>query len=91
MLAKGGINVSKTTESGKRVDELGRIVIPKDIRKILGLEKDTPVEIYRDGDKVIIKRFEQNQTCIICGETEDVVLFKGKCLCRKCVDEIKSK
>ena len=52
--------MSKTTENGKRIDELGRVVIPKDIRKILGFEKDTPVEIYRDGDSVIVKRFEKN-------------------------------
>lgn len=91
MLSKGGRKMSKTTDSGKRVDELGRIVIPKDIRKILGLEKNTPIEIYRDGDAVIVKRFEQNQTCVICGSSEDTVMFKEKCLCRKCVDEIKSK
>lgn len=83
--------MSKTTDSGKRVDQLGRIVIPKDIRKILGLEKDTPVEIYRDGDAVIVKRYEKNEQCIICGSDTDTVMFKDKCLCRKCVDEIKSK
>ena len=83
--------MSKTTENGKRIDELGRVVIQKDIRKILGIEKDTPVEIYRDGDAVIVKRFEKNQTCIICGSNEDTVMFKDKCLCRKCVEEIKSK
>jgi len=83
--------MSKTTDSGKRVDELGRIVIPKDIRKILGLEKNTPIEIYRDGDAVIVKRYEKNQTCIICGSSDETVMFKEKCLCRNCVDEIKNK
>ena len=90
MLSKGGIKMSKTTENGKGVDALGRIVIPKDIRKILGLEKDTPVEIYRDGDKVVVKRFD-NKSCVICGTTENLALFKGKCICKSCVDEIKSK
>ena len=81
--------MSKTTENGKRIDDLGRVVIPKDIRKILGLEKDTPVEVYRDGDAVIIKRFEKEQTCVICGKDDDLVMFKGKCLCQDCVHELK--
>lgn len=83
--------MSKTTENGKRIDELGRVVIPKDIRKILGFEKDTPVEIYRDGDSVIVKRFEKNQTCVICGSNEDTVMFKDKCVCKMCIAELKCK
>lgn len=83
--------MSKTTENGKRIDNLGRVVIPKDIRKILGLEKDTPVEIYRDADMVIVKKYEKNQTCVICGSDEDTVMFKDKCICRMCIAELKCK
>ena len=71
----------KSTGVVRRVDELGRIVIPIDIA-----EKDA-LEIYVDGEQIILKKYEP--ACIFCGDARDVVNYKGKNICQKCLDELK--
>ncbi len=70
----------------RRVDELGRIVITKDIRKALEINIKDSIEIYTDGNSIILKKLEDN--CIFCGKTKDITQFNDKMVCSKCIQSI---
>lgn len=72
----------KSTGIIRRVDELGRVVIPIEIRNKLDIQERDPIEIYVDGSAVILKKFEPN--CIFCGNTKDLTKYKDKLVCMKC-------
>ena len=71
----------------RRVDELGRIVIPMELRRTLGIRVKDPLSISMDGDRIIIEKF--HDACALCGSEEDVVMVKDRALCAKCVSDIK--
>lgn len=76
----------KSTGVVRKVDELGRIVIPIELRRTMGIEEKDALEIYVDSDKIILKKYEP--ACIFCGNAEDVVNYKGKNLCKTCLTEL---
>lgn len=78
----------KSTGTVKRIDELGRIVLPKNIRIPMGIETGDAVEIFTDGERIILQKFQS--ACIFCGEAEDVVYYNGKRICAVCVENIKT-
>ncbi len=69
------------------VDELGRITIPKEIRTNLDLAPGDGMEIFVEADAVILKKYAPS--CVFCQNVEDVVLYKDKRICRKCLSELK--
>jgi looped-hinge helix DNA binding domain, AbrB family len=73
----------KSTGIVRRVDELGRIVLPKELRGTLGIEERTPLEIYTEDDSIILKKHET--ACVFCGGTEDMTVFRGKQICAVCL------
>ncbi len=77
----------KSTGIIRNVDELGRIVVPKEIRKKLGIENTDPVEIYVEGDRIILTKY--NSACHFCGSSEDVCDFKSKKICAACINSLK--
>ena len=77
----------KDTGIVRNIDPLGRLVIPKELRKMLGLGTNEPVQIYVEGNKICIEKYKK--ACIICGSTKDVFELKDKCICMKCADLIK--
>ena len=77
----------KATGITRKIDELGRIVLPKELRKTLGIEPGTPIEIYTEEDTIILKKYENR--CVLCGSTADVEDVKGKKVCRKCINDLK--
>ena len=77
----------KSTGVVRRVDELGRIVIPIELRRTLDIAEKDALEIYVDGEQIILKKYEP--ACIFCGDSRDVVNYKGKNICQKCLDELK--
>ena len=77
----------KNTGIVRNVDGLGRLVLPREFRKHLGIDNGTPVEITNEDDKVIIKRF--NPRCIFCNGEGEVIEFMGKRICPECVAKIK--
>ena len=79
--------IMKSTGMVRSVDELGRIVIPKEMRRQIGIDNTDPVEFYVDGDKIIIEKYRQ--LCHFCSSSEDVSEFKGRCVCRVCIEELK--
>jgi len=75
----------KATGIVRRVDELGRIVIPKELRRTLGIDEGAPMEIYVDEDKVIFKKYQPG--CIFCGNATHR-RYKEKLICRDCAMEV---
>jgi len=83
-----GCGVMNDTGIVRRVDDLGRIVIPMELRRTLGINVKDPISILVDGDKIILQK--HHDTCSICGNTEGVVEVKGRAVCADCVKTIKS-
>ncbi|GAA0735580.1 AbrB/MazE/SpoVT family DNA-binding domain-containing protein [Clostridium oceanicum] len=77
----------KSTGIVRKVDKLGRIVLPKELRKALNIkENQTSLEIYTEGEQIVLKKYEP--ACIFCGEANEVMNFKGKNICEKCMKEL---
>ena len=77
----------KSTGIVRKVDELGRIVLPIELRRTYDLAVKDAIEIYTDDDKIILKKFQR--TCIFCGSGEECVEYKGKTICAACMAELK--
>lgn len=78
----------KSTGIVRKVDELGRIVLPIEMRRTLDIEERDSLEIYVDGDSIILKKYRA--ACIFCGSTKDVVAFGGKSICPACAAKLKA-
>ncbi len=76
----------KSTGMVRKIDELGRIVMPAEIRQTLGLQLRDAMEIYVDGDRVILQKYQPS--CIFCTNADDLVLFGGKRICRECLAKL---
>ena len=77
----------KSTGIVRKVDELGRIVLPIELRRTLDIAEKDSLEIYVDDNRIILKKYEP--TCIFCGSSKDVITFKGKNICPACLNELK--
>ncbi len=76
----------KSTGIYRKVDELGRIVIPMELRNKLGIVEKDPLEIFVDGSSIILKKYNPN--CIFCGSSKDLFSYNDKLICTKCKDKI---
>lgn len=79
----------KSTGITRKVDDLGRIVLPIELRRTFDIAEKDVLEIYVEGDTIILKKFEP--TCIFCGNARSLVHYKGKNICPSCISEMKSK
>ena len=71
----------------KHIDDVGRIVLPKPLRDRIGIiSEETPLQIYSEDDKIIIKPYIQG--CVICGKTENTFELKGKKICIECIEKL---
>ncbi|MBQ3118690.1 MAG: AbrB/MazE/SpoVT family DNA-binding domain-containing protein [Clostridia bacterium] len=77
----------KSTGIVRKVDELGRIVLPIELRRTLDIAEKDSLEIYVDDDRIILRKYEP--TCVFCGSSKDVLSFKGKNICPNCLNELK--
>ena len=77
----------KSTGIVRKVDELGRIVLPIELRRTLDIAQKDSLEIFVEGDQIILKKYEP--TCIFCENSRDIVSFKGKNVCPDCLKELK--
>ena len=77
----------KATGIVRKVDELGRIVLPIELRRTLGIQIKDPIEIYVDGDYILLKKYEP--ACVFCGNAKDVVRDLDKNVCADCIKELK--
>jgi transcriptional pleiotropic regulator of transition state genes len=71
----------------RKVDELGRIVLPMELRRTFDIQKEDPLEIFVDDDVIILKKYEP--ACIFCGTATEVVQIHGKNVCSNCISEMK--
>lgn len=72
----------KSTGIVRRMDELGRVVIPIEIRNKFDIKVKDPVEIFVDGSTIVLKKYEPN--CVFCGSTKNLVEYNNKLVCSKC-------
>ncbi len=72
----------KSTGIVRMVDELGRVVLPIELRRYLELGNKDPLEIYVDGATIILRKYQPS--CIFCGEAKDVTTFMGRNVCKEC-------
>lgn len=61
----------KSTGIVRKVDELGRLVIPMELRRSLGIEVKDPVEIFVEGDQIILQKYKPNMACAVTGEVSE--------------------
>lgn len=66
----------------RKIDDLGRIVVPAETRRLFNIREGDPLSISVEGDSIIVRKLEA--TCTFCGSTDDVSSFKGKGLCGEC-------
>ena len=77
----------KSTGIVRKVDELGRIVLPIELRRTLDIGEKDALEIFTEGASIILKKYEP--ACIFCGDAKDVINYKGKNICSSCMKELK--
>ncbi|MBE3599118.1 MAG: AbrB/MazE/SpoVT family DNA-binding domain-containing protein [Limnochordaceae bacterium] len=77
----------KSTGIVRKVDELGRVVIPIELRRTLQINEKDALEIYVDGEKIILKKYEP--ACIFCGNADDLRRFHEKNICSACLSELR--
>ena len=73
----------KSTGIVRRVDELGRVVLPIELRRTLSISDKDSLEIYVDEEKIILRKYEP--ACIFCGNAENIESYRGKNVCHQCV------
>jgi len=77
----------KSTGIVRKVDELGRIVLPIELRRTLEIAIKDALEIYVEGNTIILKKYEPS--CVFCGNAKNVVSYKDKNICQDCLEELK--
>ena len=70
----------------RRVDELWRVVIPKEMRRQLNIEERDPIEITCDGTSIILQKYENR--CVFCGAIKPAIKYNGKLVCKKCLSSL---
>ena len=76
----------KSTGIVRKVDELGRFVLPIELRRTMTIDVKDALEIYVDGDQIVLKKYEPS--CIFCGNAKDIIHYKGKNVCSACAHEL---
>ena len=77
----------KSTGVTRKVDELGRFVLPIEIRRALDIEEKDALEIFTDEERIILQKYQP--ACIFCSNVNNIVLFSDKRICRSCLEKMK--
>lgn len=72
----------------RKIDELGRIVLPAELRRTLDIAERDSMEIYVDGTSVVLQKYEP--TCVFCGSAQDILSYREKHVCLHCVRSLQS-
>ena len=78
----------KSTGIVRKVHALGSIVLPIELRRTLDIDIKDSLEIYVDDSKIILKKYEP--TCVFCGESNDIITFGEKTVCKDCIEKLKN-
>lgn len=79
----------KSTGMVRPVDDLGRVVLPIEIRKTLEISPRDSVEIFTDGHRIVLQKYQPG--CLFCGSQDELNIFKGKLVCRECIEMMHSR
>ena len=77
----------KSTGVVRKVDELGRIVLPISIRQNMDINEKDSLEIFTDDNKIILQKYQP--ACVFCKNADNIVFFNGKRICEDCLQKIK--
>lgn len=77
----------KSTGIVRRIDELGRIVLPAELRRTLDIGDKENMEIFIEGTAIILKKYRP--TCIFCDNAREISIFKGKSICSRCLHQLR--
>ena len=78
----------KSTGFVKKIDELGRILVPKELRASMELDPKDALEMYVDGDRIILQKYQP--ACIFCNNADDILFFEGRRICASCLSKLKA-
>ncbi len=70
------------------IDNLGRVVLPAELRKVMKMGARDFLEIFLDEDKIVLKKYQKS--CVFCSSKDALVEFKDQCVCKSCIEEIKN-
>ncbi|MBE0475606.1 MAG: AbrB/MazE/SpoVT family DNA-binding domain-containing protein [Coriobacteriia bacterium] len=73
----------------RRVDDLGRIVIPMELRRTLGIHVKDPMAILVEGERIILEKHKD--ACVLCGTQEEIHEVKGRPMCEECIEAIRNR
>jgi len=76
----------KSTGIIRKVDDLGRIVLPIELRRVLDISERDELEIYMENDRIILQKFEP--ACLFCGSSRSLISYRGKNVCQECVRKL---
>ena len=77
----------KATGIVRKIDELGRIVLPMELRRTMDINYKDTLEILVDGENIVLRKYKPS--CIFCDNVGNVLNYKGKNVCQNCIDEVK--
>lgn len=77
----------KSTGIVRRIDELGRIVLPAELRHTMDIGDREMLEIFSDGNSIVLKKYRPS--CLFCDSVRDIVRFKGKNICGRCMRQLR--
>lgn len=77
----------RSTGIVRKVDELGRIVLPIEIRKVLDIKEKDAIEIFTDNDQIVLRKY--HPACVFCDNVDEIVYFSGKRVCSACIEKLK--
>ncbi|MFZ3062467.1 MAG: AbrB/MazE/SpoVT family DNA-binding domain-containing protein [Actinomycetota bacterium] len=79
----------KSTGIVRKLDELGRIVIPMELRRIFGISNRDPLEIFVEGDKIVLQKSEPS--CAFCDSMDNLTTYKEKYICERCRTDLSAR
>ena len=78
----------KSTGVVRQLDNLGRVVLPIELRRTMGIGVKDLLEVFVDGEDIILRKYQP--VCLFCGSQEDVTEYRGKNICRACLEQLRS-
>lgn len=78
----------KSTGMVRKVDELGRLVLPSEIRQTMDIQPRDSMEIFTDEDRIILQKYQP--ACIFCSNADNITIFQGRRVCLACIEKLKS-
>lgn len=78
----------KSTGVVRQLDNLGRVVLPIELRRTMDISVKDPLEVFVDGDDIILRKYQPG--CIFCGGNEDLRAYRNKYVCPACMEALHS-